>query len=34
MGVNLVGLRKREGKWLIMAHESAIPNPVTTSKEL
>jgi len=34
VGVHLVGLRKREGKWLIIAHESAIPNPATTAKEL
>ena len=34
MGVNLVVMRKIEGKWLIVAHESAVPDPVTAIQSL
>jgi uncharacterized protein (TIGR02246 family) len=33
-GVNLVLLRKIEGKWLIVAHESAVPDPSTAIHRL
>jgi uncharacterized protein (TIGR02246 family) len=33
-GVNLVLLRKIEGKWLIVAHESAVPDPSTAIRRL
>ena len=33
-GVNLVLLRKIEGKWLIVAHESAVPDPTTAIQSL
>ena len=34
MGVNLVVLRKIDGKWLIVAHESAVPDPATSIQSL
>ena len=34
MGVNLVVLRKIAGKWLIVAHESAVPDPATAIQTL
>ena len=34
MGVNLVVMRKIEGKWLIVAHESAVPDPATAIQTL
>lgn len=34
MGVNLVVLRKIDGKWLIVAHESAVPDPATAIQTL
>lgn len=34
MGVNLVALRKIGGKWLIVAHESAVPDPATAIQNL
>ena len=34
MGVNLVVLRKIAGKWLIVAHESAVPDPATSIQSL
>ena len=34
MGVNLVVLRKIGGKWLIVAHESAVPDPATAIQSL
>jgi ketosteroid isomerase-like protein len=34
MGVNLVVMRKIEGKWLIVAHESAVPDPATAIQSL
>jgi uncharacterized protein (TIGR02246 family) len=34
MGVNLVVMRKIEGKWLIAAHESAVPDPATAIQTL
>jgi len=34
MGVNLVVLRKIGGRWLIVAHESAVPDPVTAIQNL
>jgi uncharacterized protein (TIGR02246 family) len=33
-GVNLVLLRKIEGKWLIVAHESAVPDPNSAIRSL
>jgi uncharacterized protein (TIGR02246 family) len=33
-GVNLVVLRKIRGKWLIVAHESAVPDPATAIQSL
>jgi uncharacterized protein (TIGR02246 family) len=33
-GVNLVVLKKIMGKWLIVAHESAVPDPVTAIPSL
>jgi uncharacterized protein (TIGR02246 family) len=33
-GVNLVVLRKIAGKWLIVAHESAVPDPATAIQQL
>ncbi len=34
MGVNLVVLRKIAGHWLIVAHESAVPDPATAIQHL
>lgn len=34
MGVNLVVLRKTGGKWLIVAHESAVPDPASAIQNL
>lgn len=34
MGVNLVVLRKIAGKWVIVAHESAVPDPATSIQSL
>jgi len=34
MGVNLVVLRKIAGKWLIVAHEAAVPDPATAVQSL
>jgi len=34
MGVNLVVMRKIEGRWLIVAHESAVPDPSTAIQTL
>jgi uncharacterized protein (TIGR02246 family) len=34
MGVNLVVLRKLEGKWRIVAHEAAVPDPATAVQTL
>jgi len=33
-GVNLLVLRKMKGKWLIVAHESAVPDPATAIHHL
>ncbi len=33
-GVNLVVLQKMKGKWLIVAHESAVPDPATAIQSL
>jgi uncharacterized protein (TIGR02246 family) len=33
-GVNLVVLRRVQGKWLIVAHESAVPDPATAIQRL
>ena len=33
-GVNLVVLQKMNGKWLIVAHESAVPDPATAIQSL
>ena len=33
-GVNLVVLRKIDGKWLIVAHEAAVPDPDTAIQRL
>ncbi len=30
MGVNLVVLRKIGGRWVIVAHESAVPDPANS----
>lgn len=34
MGVNLVVLRRVAGKWMIVAHEAAVPDPATAVKSL
>ena len=34
VGVNLVVMRKLGGKWLIVAHESAVPDPATALQRL
>ena len=34
MGVNLVVLRKIGGRWVIVAHESAVPDPATSIQSL
>ena len=34
MGVNLIVMRKIKGKWLIVAHESAAPDPATAIQTL
>jgi uncharacterized protein (TIGR02246 family) len=34
VGVNLVLLRKTDGKWRIVAHESAVPDPANAIHEL
>ena len=34
MGVNLIVLRKVQGTWRIVAHESAVPDPATAIKKL
>lgn len=34
MGVNIVVLRKIDGKWLIVAHESSVPDPATAVQKL
>jgi ketosteroid isomerase-like protein len=34
MGVNLVVLRRIAGKWVIVAHESAVPDPATSIQSL
>ena len=34
LGVNLVLMRKLAGKWLIVAHESAVPDPATAIQKL
>jgi ketosteroid isomerase-like protein len=34
MGVNLVVLRKFQGTWRIVAHESAVPDPASAIKKL
>jgi len=33
-GVNLVVLKRVQGKWLIVAHESAVPDPATAIQSL
>ncbi|MGE5113312.1 MAG: YybH family protein [Acidobacteriaceae bacterium] len=33
-GVNLVVVKKIDGKWLIVAHESAVPDPATAIQKL
>lgn len=33
-GVNLVVLQRVNGKWLIVAHESAVPDPATAIQQL
>ncbi len=33
-GVNIVVLNKISGKWLIVAHESAVPDPATAVQQL
>lgn len=33
-GVNLVVLRKMHGKWLIVAHEAAVPDPANSIQSL
>jgi uncharacterized protein (TIGR02246 family) len=33
-GVNLVVLRRLQGKWLIVAHESAVPDPASAIQRL
>lgn len=34
MGVNLVVLRKITGRWFIVAHEAAVPDPATAVRHL
>jgi uncharacterized protein (TIGR02246 family) len=34
MGVNLVVVRKINGRWLIVAHEAAVPDPATAVRDL
>ena len=34
MGVNLVLMKKIDGKWKIVAHESAVPDPATAVQKL
>jgi len=34
MGVNLVVLRKLGGRWMIVAHEAAVPDPATAVQSL
>jgi uncharacterized protein (TIGR02246 family) len=34
MGVNLVVVRKINGRWLIVAHEAAVPDPATAVRHL
>jgi ketosteroid isomerase-like protein len=34
LGVNIVVLKKIVGKWLIVAHESAVPDPATAIQSL
>jgi uncharacterized protein (TIGR02246 family) len=34
LGVNLVVLRKHHGKWRIVAHEAAVPDPATAIRQL
>lgn len=34
LGFNLVVLQKRQGKWLIVAHESAVPDTATAIQKL
>lgn len=34
MGVNLVVVRKIKGRWLIVAHEAAVPDPATAVRHL
>jgi uncharacterized protein (TIGR02246 family) len=34
LGVNIVVLKKIDGKWLIVAHESAVPDPATAIQSL
>ena len=34
MGVNVVVLRKIRGRWLIVAHEAAVPDPATAVRRL
>ena len=34
MGVNLVVLRKINGRWLIVAHEAAVPDPAAAVRHL
>jgi len=34
LGVNLVVLRKREGRWMIVAHEAAVPDPASAVQSL
>ena len=34
MGVNLVVVRKINGRWLIVAHEAAVPDPATAVRYL
>jgi ketosteroid isomerase-like protein len=34
MGVNLVVARRVKGKWLIIAHEAAVPDPATAIQHL
>ena len=34
MGVNLVVVRKKKGRWLIVAHEAAVPDPATAVRHL
>jgi hypothetical protein len=34
MGVNLVVLRKKDGRWWIVAHEAAVPDPASAIRNL